>query len=264
MRYDNQLRSKFASTLYQTRAEIVPDKTKRTYCSPLGHLHRFMGVELELADGVLIPRQETELLGRSAEAILRASVLEPKVVDMCCGSGNLALAIAAEIPSAQVWAADLTDQAVNVARRNVERLGFQGRVQIRQGDLFAAVKSDGLEGAIDMVVCNPPYISVSRLEGESAHLLETEPREAFDGGPYGISIYQRVIRDAVAFLKPGGWLLFEFGEGQDRQAASLISRTKAYQPVTYATNEAGKPRVAIVRKLEDGAFAHTEAAGRPA
>lgn len=228
-------------------------------------LHRFMGISLELAPDVLVPRQETELLGQSATAILGDRVgAGPVVIDMCCGSGNLALAIAAEIPAAHVWAADLTDSTVELARRNAERLALQHRVTIRQGDLFSALAGDGLEGAVDLIVCNPPYISTSRLEGESAHLLEAEPREAFDGGPYGISIHQRVIRDAVAFLKPGGWLLFEFGEGQDRQAAALIARTKAYEPVTFAANEAGTPRVALVRKLQEFGQASTESTGRPA
>ncbi|WP_244514762.1 HemK/PrmC family methyltransferase [Ensifer sp. LCM 4579] len=212
-------------------------------------LARFMEIELELAPDVLVPREETELLGRSAVAILRDREGPATVVDMCCGSGNLALAIAAEVPSARVWGADLTDSTVALARRNAARLSLQDRVSIRQGDLFAALSGEYLEGAVDMIVCNPPYISTARLEGDSAHLLETEPREAFDGGPYGISIHQRLIREAGAFLKPGGWLLFEFGEGQDRQAAALLARTKAYEAVRFAEDAAGKPRVAITCKL---------------
>jgi release factor glutamine methyltransferase len=214
-------------------------------------LHRFMGVELELAPDVLVPREETELLGRKAVSILADGPSAPTVIDMCCGSGNLALGIANDVPSARVWGADLTDSTVALARRNVDRLETGARVSIRQGDLFAAFEGDNLEGAVDMIVCNPPYISTGRLEGDRAHLLESEPREAFDGGPYGISIHQRLIRDAVAFLKPGGWLLFEFGEGQDRQAAALLSRIKTYEPVTFATDRDGKPRVAIVRKIDD-------------
>ncbi len=213
------------------------------------HLHRFMGVDLELAPDVLVPREETELLGRKAVAILEAVPPEARVIDMCCGSGNLALGIAAAVPFARIWGADLTDSTVALARRNVDRLALGGRVSIRQGDLFAALEGDSLEGTVDVVVCNPPYISTGRLESDSAHLLENEPREAFDGGPYGISIHQRLIRDAAAFLKPGGWLLFEFGEGQDRQAAALLSRAKVYEPVSFATDHDGKPRVAIVRKI---------------
>lgn len=224
-------------------------------------LHRFMSVTLELVPGVLVPRRETELLGRSAVEILHDGALDPVVIDMCCGSGNLALAIAADIPAARVWAADLTDSTVALARSNAERLALQDRVTIRQGDLFCALAGEGLAGAADMIVCNPPYISTARLDSESAHLLEAEPREAFDGGPYGISIHQRLIRDAVGFLKPGGWLLFEFGLGQDRQVAALIARAKTYEPVTFARDEAGTPRVALARKLRNGAAPSPSLAG---
>ncbi len=212
-------------------------------------LHTFMGIELELSDGVLVPRQETELLGEKAVAILRGRPDGCVVVDMCCGSGNLALAIASQIDSAHIWAADLTETSVELTKRNADRLGLAERVNIRCGDLFAAFEADGLERKIDLVVCNPPYISTTRLDGESAHLLQHEPREAFDGGPYGISIHQRLIREAVDFLKPGGWLVFEFGEGQERQAAALITRTRAYDSVEFSYDDAGKARVASAQRV---------------
>ena len=207
-----------------------------------------MGIELELAPGVLVPREETELLGERALDVLRGQGGEPVVIDMCCGSGNLALAIASAALSVRVLGADLTDETVALARRNTRRLGLEDRVTIHQGDLFAALAGQGLEGQVDMVVCNPPYISTARLEGESAHLLRNEPREAFEGGPYGISIHQRLVREAAAFLKPGGWLLFEFGEGQHRQVAALVSRARAYEPVVFAEDKDGRPRVAIGRR----------------
>ncbi len=212
-------------------------------------LYRFMGVELELAPDVLVPRLETELLGREAVARLRERAGPSIVVDMCCGSGNLALAIAAHVETAQIWASDLTASTVALARRNADRLLLAHRVTVRRGDLFAALEGDGLAGTVDMVVCNPPYISSARLANNSVHLLDAEPREAFDGGPYGLSIHQRVIRDAVAVLKPGGWLLFEFGLGQDRQAISMIARSKAYEAPVVAHDADGAPRVAIARKL---------------
>ncbi|KQZ82895.1 methyltransferase [Mesorhizobium sp. Root157] len=205
-----------------------------------------MDVEIELAPDVLVPRAETELLGKNAISILGRMEGEPVIVDMCCGSGNLALAVAHHCPKVQIWAADLTDSTVALARSNVARLSLADRVSVMQGDLFAALQDEGIEGRVDMVVCNPPYISSSRLENESAHLLGDEPREAFDGGPYGISILQRLVREAIDYLKPDGWLLFEFGEGQERQVAALLARTKAYGEPSFADAD-GKPRVAIVR-----------------
>lgn len=207
----------------------------------------FMGIELELAPGVLVPREETELLGKTAIDLLRELDGEPVLIDMCCGSGNLALAIASAVGSVRVRGADLTDETVTLARRNTVRLGLGERVAIHQGDLFGALEGEGLEGQVDMIVCNPPYISTARLDGESAHLLRNEPREAFEGGPYGISIHQRLVREAAPFLKPGGWLLFEFGEGQHRQVTALVSRARTYEPVSFAEDKEGHPRVAITR-----------------
>ncbi|WP_162293204.1 N5-glutamine methyltransferase family protein [Phyllobacterium zundukense] len=211
-------------------------------------LHRFLGVELEIAPGVLVPREETELLGLTAISILTEEQAGPLVIDMCCGSGNLGLAVAGAIATARVLGADLTDETVGLARRNVERLGFGPRVKIFQGDLFDAMNGQDLAGKVDMIICNPPYISARRLEDSLAHLLVDEPREAFDGGPFGISILQRVVRDSVPFLRPGGTLVFEFGEGQHQQVAHLLTRVSAYDQVSFVDNEAGIPRVAVARK----------------
>jgi release factor glutamine methyltransferase len=216
--------------------------------------HPFMQIEIAVSGAVLAPREETELLGREAVRLLRAGPEDrPLVIDMCCGSGNLALGLANALPTAKVFAADLTDDAVAAARANAARLKLGHRVTVEQGDLFEAFAGDGLEGRAAMVVCNPPYISSARLEGESAHLLASEPREAFDGGPYGISIQQRLVRDAARFLVPGGHLLFEFGEGQALQARSLIRRAGSYALLDFPCDGQGVPRVAVARRLEPAA-----------
>ena len=208
----------------------------------------FMGVKILLAGSVLAPRAETELLGNAALALLGgmegAGLL---AIDMCCGSGNLCCGLASAAPHVKFLGADLTDDAVAAARLNVERLGLGERVLIRQGDLFAALDGEAAEGRADLIVCNPPYISTGKLEGESAHLLENEPREAFDGGAFGIAIQQRLVREAPAFLKPGGYLLFEFGAGQERQAVSLLNRTGLYELQDFIRDETGLPRVAVAR-----------------
>ncbi|MGE3672204.1 MAG: class I SAM-dependent methyltransferase, partial [Polyangiaceae bacterium] len=191
----------------------------------LGHvlgLVRFLDLELLTAKDCLVPRHETEIVGRAAIRELRGMQRDSlRVIDMCCGAGNLACAIASALPNAKVWASDLTDGCVNLARRNVEHVGVSDRVQVHQGDLFESLRNRELEGTVDLIVCNPPYISSGRLGAERAELLDNEPREAFDGGPYGLTIHQRVLQDALDFLRPGGWLMFEFGLGQDRQLKLL-------------------------------------------
>jgi release factor glutamine methyltransferase len=206
----------------------------------------FMGRELLVAPGALVPRPETELLGTAAlNALRQMNLAEPRVIDMCCGAGNLACAIAHHVPGSRVWASDLTDGCVEAARANVAHLGFAERMQVFQGDLFSAFSGLGLEGAVDMIVCNPPYISERRLAGDRAHLLELEPREAFAAGPYGLSIHMRVVKDAPRFLRPGGILLFEVGLGQDRQVATLLERSRSYDGVRAVMNEAGESRVVL-------------------
>jgi release factor glutamine methyltransferase len=212
---------------------------------------RFMGLELHAAPGALVPRAETELLGETAARIIserQASAGPQHVIDMCCGAGNLACAIASRIEHARVFAADLTEGCVSVAKKNVEKHGLGHRVSVHQGDLFDAFTEVPEKGAIDVVVCNPPYISTSKLTTERQHLTELEPREAFDGGPYGITIHQRVTREALTWLKPDGVLLFEVGVGQDRQVKILFQRARGFTEVTTVVNETGEVRVLFAKK----------------
>jgi release factor glutamine methyltransferase len=209
----------------------------------------FMNVPVLLAPGVLVPRAETELLGNTARRQLEElSVDRPLVVDMCCGSGNLACALSVAAPRARVLACDLTEACVALARRNVTHLHLEDRVTVLQGDLFAPL-NQALRGAVDLVVCNPPYISTGRLARDRAQLLASEPREAFDGGPFGISIQQRVVRGAAPFLRSGGWLIFEIGLGQDRQMNALFQRaTEDYEPPRPVVNQQGEVRVMMARR----------------
>jgi release factor glutamine methyltransferase len=219
----------------------------------------FMGLELVVAPGALVPRPETELLGRTAvDILLKTTAGAPRVIDMCCGTANLACGIAHHVPDSRVWASDLTEGCVSVARQNVALRGLQDRVVVCQGDLFNALAGESLEQRIDLIVCNPPYISESRLENERAELLQFEPREAFAAGPYGISIHQRVVRDAAAFLRPGGVLLFEVGLGQERQVKTLFQRSRAYEDIQVVQNDAGESRVVLGRRLASEAASHRE------
>lgn len=214
-----------------------------------GGKFNFLGLELEVAPGVLVPRSETEILGRAALAQLAELPKPVRVIDMCCGSGNLACALGSQVDGAEVWASDLTDPCVHTARGNVVRLGLGGKVKVFQGDLFAGLAGQNLEGTIDLIVCNPPYISTGKLQTEKAYLLEHEPVEAFDGGPYGLTIHQRVAKEGLAYLKAGGWLMFEFGIGQHKPLEFFLGRLKEYTDLTFFQDAEGNPRAARLRKL---------------
>lgn len=217
-----------------------------------GSLVTWMGLSFETNEAVLVPREETELLGRTALELMTQLPAPPaRVIDMCCGSGNLACSLAHHRPELRVWASDLTDACVALARRNVARHNLGERVEIRQGDLFESLKDiPELERGADLVVCNPPYISTGRLAGESAHLLTDQPREAFDAGPYGFAIHKRVIQEAPRFLRPNGWLVMEMGLGQEKQVEQLFARVKLYEDRRLFNDENGAPRVVAARLMK--------------
>lgn len=197
---------------------------------PLAHLtqrQEFLGMELLAGPEALIPRRETEILGRSAlEKLHEMAATLPAVsaIDVCTGSGNLALAYVFHEPKVRVFAADLSEDAVRLAKRNSDFLGLSGRVQFHVGDLFAPLETLGLHGKCDLVSCNPPYISTSKVSQMHHEISAHEPSAAFDGGPYGVSILMRLMKDAPRFLKPGGALCFEVGLGQGASIERQLSR----------------------------------------
>ena len=220
---------------------------------PLAHLsgrQHFMGLEMLAGKEALIPRAETELLGTAALQVLRelaASKDDVTVVDVCTGSGNLALALAHHEPRARVFAADLSTEAVDLARRNALHLGLGQRVELRVGDLLEPFNQPEFHGQVDLLVCNPPYISSKKVDTLTDEIGGFEPRLAFDGGPLGIAILNRVIREAPLYLRPGGWLAVEVGLGQAAAMVKRMQNTGTYRSVKALTNHVGEPRAVLAQ-----------------
>ena len=166
----------------------------------------FCGLRVAVEPGVFVPRHRTELLARTAAA--EASP-ESIVVDLCCGSGAVGLAVATLVPGVQLHAVDIDPAAVRCARRNLAALG--GRVY--EGDLFAPL-SVGLLGAVDLVTVNAPYGPSEQIELLPPEARLHEPRVALDGGDDGLEIHRRVARSVGLWLAPGGTLLAECGTSQ--------------------------------------------------
>lgn len=200
--------------------------------TPLAHLTRrqhFLGLEMLTGPGALIPRKETELLAQTAIDLLQhVQGPEPLVIDTCTGCGNVAIAIASRVRHARVYASDLSTDAVELARRNARHVGVHENVDFRSGDLLAPFDDADFHGRVDLVTCNPPYIASAKVERMADEIAEHEPRLAFDGGPFGVSILMRLIRDAPKYLRQQGWLAFEVGLDQGPALLRLLDKRSDY------------------------------------
>ena len=213
----------------------------------------FRAIELEVTPAVLIPRPETETLVDVALEVLAAvpgrgdaahGPYEPLALDVGTGSGCIALALAAENPFVRLMATDVSEAAVEVARRNAARLGLGGRVDIRRGDLLADLLP---HARFDLIVSHPPYIPEAEYRALEANVRDYEPRLALDGGEDGLDVYRRLIPAAAARLRPRGVLAVEVGAGQAAAVKALLAATGAFEPAQERADLAGIPRVVFAR-----------------
>jgi release factor glutamine methyltransferase len=220
---------------------------------PLAHLtgrQRFMGLEMLSGPEALIPRRESELLARTALERARALAAERgsiTVIDVCTGCGNIALSLAANELRATVVAADLSADAVSLARRNAAHLGLGDRVRFESGDLLAPFDRPPFLGGTDVVTCNPPYISSAKVPAMAAEISQHEPRLAFDGGSFGLDVISRLATDAPRLLRPASWVCLEVGRGQARFVADRFRRNAAYEAVEIVNDDLGEGRVVAAR-----------------
>jgi len=177
----------------------------------------FYGRSFAVDARVLVPRPETELL---VEAVLQAfpKDVPARLAEPCTGSGCIAATLAVERPLALVFATDLSPEACTVAKKNVEALGVQGRVQVLEGDLLAPLPRDT---PFQAVIANPPYIPSGEIQSLSPE-VQREPRQALDGGVDGLSLLRRLAREAKPYLAPGGLLAMEINETQGAQVKALL------------------------------------------
>ncbi len=188
-------------------------------------LREFYNRPFKVDPRVLIPRPETELL---VEAALHALPKDApaRALDLCTGSGCIAVSLAAERPQAEVLAVDVSADACALARENAEALGVGARVQVLEGDLYAPLPPDL---RFQLVVSNPPYVGSGEIAGLSAE-VRREPRLALDGGPDGLALVRRVVSGARRVLEPGGLLALEIGETQGPQLLALLTEAGFQDP----------------------------------
>ena len=199
----------------------------------------FYGLRIKVGSGVLIPRPETELLVEEAIKLFTVHCSLFTVLDLCTGSGCLALALAKEFPEAKVYGADTSEVAIRYAKENVE-LNHINNVTFLKGNLFEPLKTL----VFDLIVSNPPYISKDDIKNLQLEVRDWEPVEALDGGIDGLDYYRMIISGARGYLKGNGYLILELGAGQS-DAVRKMAEDEGFKNISLVKDYAGIERIFI-------------------
>jgi release factor glutamine methyltransferase len=208
----------------------------------------FYSMEFEVTPDCLIPRPETELLVQRAIEFLRRRSGPQQVCDLCTGCGVIAVAIAANVPTARVVATDISAPALSVAARNVEKHQLQERVELLQGDLFEPVIPPLDATPFDLIAGNPPYVSAAEYEALEKNVRDYEPRIALHAGADGLDVYRRISEKVGQFLKPDGILLLEIGYTQGPIVRELLERTQAFADIEIEKDFQKHDRLVVATK----------------
>lgn len=221
------------SEMYENFCNLIEIRSTHRPLQYILGTQEFMGYEFEVDENVLIPRQDTEIL---VEEVLKVIQNEDEVLDMCTGSGCIILSIAKEADIKRGVGADLSQGALEVAGRNRQRLGVSN-VELVHSNLF-----ENVTGTFDVIVSNPPYIKTAVIEGLMEEVRQYEPFMALDGHDDGLYFYRRITKEAVGFLRPGGYLFYEIGYDQGQEVAEIM-RHNGYEDIRIIKDLAGLDRV---------------------
>jgi release factor glutamine methyltransferase len=235
-------------------AELVTTKglvQRRVGREPLQYIvgtQEFCGLEFHVNPAVLIPRPETELLVEYVAQ--RISAEQPAtIVDACTGSGCIAVAIARQRPHVRMIATDVSRPSLDVARQNAVLHLVGERIIWLEGDLLGALAGQRLEGQVDVIVSNPPYIAEADWAALQPEVRLFEPRGALLAGPQGTELHERLLQEAGRYLSPGGALILEIGAGQARAIRQIVEQISGYRFHRLVYDEAGLERVVIVERV---------------
>lgn len=212
----------------------------------------FMGIEFLSDNRAMIPRKETELLAAKALELSVRMAREKKVVrvmDICCGAGCIGLTMAHRNRSTLVFSTDLSHDAISLTTDNIHFLNLHNRVHAEQGNLFSPFLIDGGYENADIVICNPPYISSSKVEKMDEEIVGHEPILAFDGGVFGLTVLEQFIKQAPGYVSKNGWVIIEVGAGQGQFIVLLCKRSRLFQSIETICDNTGTIRVVLAQKL---------------
>ncbi len=237
--------------------KLIERRVKREPVAFIVGYKEFMGLKFFLNKHVLIPRPETEILVekviekaqniRKSESYGYGRDSSLTIVDLCTGSGNIAISLARNIASCKIYAIDISEGAIQVARRNARFHKVEGRVEFLLGDLFSPLEKLNSDLAVDFVVSNPPYVKSRDLVLLPPE-IKKEPLSALEGGNEGLNFYQRIIPEALKYLIDGGYLIMEIGDYQGKAVMNLIKKEKQFYPSQLVKDYAGLDRVVVAQK----------------
>ncbi|KEF06361.1 MULTISPECIES: peptide chain release factor N(5)-glutamine methyltransferase [Streptomyces] len=219
---------------------------RREAREPLQHITGrafFRYLELHVGPGVFVPRPETEsVVGWAIDAVRAMDVVEPLIVDLCTGSGAIALALAQEVPRSRVHAVELSDEAMQWARKNVEG----SRVVLQQGDALTALPE--LDGQVDLVISNPPYIPLTEWEYVAPEARDHDPELALFSGQDGLDTIRGIERTAHRLLRPGGVVVIEHADTQGGQVPWIFTEERGWADAADHPDLNNRPRFATARR----------------
>ncbi len=243
-----ELYTRYDEPLTDPQRALMRDLVRRrANAEPVAYLvgyKEFFSLPFKVTPDVLIPRPETEILVLEAVEIAKASsATRLTLLDLCTGSGCIAVAAAKAAAKFEATATDLSEAALAIARHNAEANGVNDRVAFLAGDLFAALPADA---TFDLIVSNPPYVADSEYEGLAPDIRLHEPASALLAGPDGMHILHRIAEEAPARLNPNGHLLVELDPAQANQFADLLGSN--FREVRIVKDLAGQARVVHAMK----------------
>jgi release factor glutamine methyltransferase len=221
---------------------VVARRAAREPMSSLTGRREFWGLAFEVTPAVLAPRPETETIIEAALERCDAARAGGTIVDVGTGSGCLAICLARELPGTRLVATDISPEALAVAARNASRHGVSDRLTFVRTSLL-----DDVSGPVSLVVSNPPYIPTSDIAGLPPEVRNWEPRAALDGGADGLDLVRRLLADAPRVLVPGGWLIMEFGFGQEPGIREAVAAS-GLALVEIRNDLQGIPRTLVARR----------------
>ena len=237
--------------LGESRAERFESLvSRRVGAEPVAYVtgsREFWSLDFRVTPDVLIPRPETEHLVEAVLEFLAARRGPCRVLEIGTGSGAVAVCLAKENPAAEVWATDISEPALEIARENADRHGVGQRIHWRRGDLLAPVQ--GLPGGFDVLVSNPPYVPSGDIAGLQREVRDWEPALALDGGADGMDFCRRLLRGGVRHLRPGGMLAVEVGAEQGGAVSRLFEGRRKLHRVRLRRDYAGLPRVVTGERM---------------